>query len=77
MTKNWMIENRAGVLLAVLLFAPPLIAQNQRPSVSMNLDQLSTSLAQMVAKVAPAMVALKPLPELSSAVVPEPSSKFQ
>jgi serine protease Do len=56
--KNWMIENRAGVLfLGILLFAPHLVAQKQRPPVSMDpLDQLSTSLAQMVAKVAPAIV---------------------
>jgi len=53
-----MIENRASVLLlGVLLFAPHLIAQKQRPAVSMDpLDHLSASLAQMVAKVAPAIV---------------------
>src|SRR4051812_28251070 len=53
-----MIENRAGVLfLGILLVAPHLVAQKQRPPVSMDpLDQLSTSLAQMVAKVAPAIV---------------------
>ena len=58
MTKDWMIENRASILLlGVLLFAPHLIAQKQRPAVSMDpLDHLSASLAQMVAKVAPAIV---------------------
>jgi serine protease Do len=57
LTKEWVIEYRASVLmLGVLLFAPQLIAQKSA-TVSMDpLDQMSASLAQMVAKVAPAIV---------------------
>src|SRR4051794_4963659 len=57
-TKEWTIESWASVLLlGVLLCAPLLIAQRQPPPVSTQaLDQLSASVAQMVARVAPAIV---------------------
>src|SRR3954462_6283139 len=68
-----MIENRASVLLVgVLLFAPHLTAQKQRPAIAMDpLDQLSASVAQMVAKVAPAIVRVEAVGYSESSQEPE------
>jgi serine protease Do len=58
MTKESMLENRASVcFFLVILLGAPLFAQKLPPPASVEpLDQLSASLAQMVAKVAPAIV---------------------